>query len=160
MSISHVIEIQAELPLADIDLTLLRLAALATLKHQHIEAPVELAIVIADDASLQELNARFRGIDRPTDVLSFPNDSRGPFATGGSPEFPPYLGDVVISLPTAQQQAVAAGCTLTQELQLLIVHGVLHLLGYDHATPVEKDRMWQVQHEILTLLGIEAPLPE
>ena len=160
MSISHVIQIQEEASLEGVDLTLLRVAALATLKHQNVTTPCEMTLVISDDASLQALNARFRGIDRPTDVLSFADDTRGPFAVIGSGDFPQYLGDVVISLPTAQRQAAEVGCTLTQELQLLIVHGVLHLLGYDHAAADEKARMWQTQGEILALLGIAAPLPE
>ncbi|OQA19123.1 MAG: Endoribonuclease YbeY [Chloroflexi bacterium ADurb.Bin360] len=160
MSISHSIQIQEEVPLPGVELVLLRVAALATLKHQEVAIPCELTIVISDDASLRALNARFRGIDQPTDVLSFSDDTRGPFsAASGAANSPRYLGDVVISLPTAQQQSQEAQCTLTQEVQLLIVHGVLHLLGYDHGEPAEKARMWKAQAEILTLLGIEAPLP-
>jgi probable rRNA maturation factor len=161
MSISHSVQIQEEVPLEGVEQLLLRVTALATLKHQEVSIPCELTIVISDDASLQALNARFRGIDQPTDVLSFSDDTRGPFAaTSGTADFPRYLGDVVISLPMAQRQSVEAQCTLTQEVQLLIVHGVLHLLGYDHAEPAEKARMWQAQTEILTLLGIKVPLPE
>ncbi len=160
MSISHSIQIQEELSLEGAELLFLRVAALATLKHQGVVSPCELTIVVSDDASLQALNARFRGINQPTDVLSFSDDTRGPFAViGAVGEFPRYLGDIVISLPTAQRQALEAGCTLTQELQLLIVHGVLHLLGHDHAEVADKTRMWQAQAEILALLGVEAPLP-
>lgn len=159
MSISHIVQIQDEVSLEGLDLAFLRVAALATLKHQGITAPCELTVVISDDASVQALNARFRGMDRPTDVLAFADDTRGPFAVT-SGDFPRYLGDIVISLPTAQRQAAEAGCTPTQELQLLIVHGVLHLLGYDHAEVTERARMWQTQSAILALLGIESPLPE
>lgn len=160
MSILHAVQIQNEVPLEGIDPVLLRVAALVTLKHQNVTSPCELAIVISDDASLQALNARFRGVDRPTDVLSFVNDTRGPFAVVGAGDFPRYLGDIVISLPTAERQAEEAGCPVTQELQLLIVHGVLHLLGYDHANEVQKAQMWQAQGEILALLSIETSLPE
>ncbi|MEA3395934.1 MAG: rRNA maturation RNase YbeY [Chloroflexota bacterium] len=159
MSIKHSVEIQAEVPVEDIDLTRLKVAALATLKHQKITEASELTIVISDDETLHELNRRFRGVDRPTDVLSFPNDTRGPFA-GNAAGFPCYLGDIVISRPRAAAQAEAAGGTLTEELQLLIVHGTLHLLSYEHAEPAEKARMWKSQAAILQLLSIDIQLPE
>ena len=160
MTIQHVIEVQHEVPLPEtVDLKFLRVAALATLKQQRVETPVELTVVITDDDSLQALNRRFRDVDRPTDVLSFANEARGPFA-GGVTGRPQYLGDVVISLPTAERQADDAGCLLTEELQLLIVHGTLHLLGYDHETPRGKVQMWAVQERLLELLDVDAPLPE
>lgn len=83
----------------------------------------ELAVVLAGDRTLRALNARYRGKDRPTDVLSFP----GPGGEEG-------LGDVVISLETAARNARAQGRTLPQELDVLALHGFLHVLGYDHAT--------------------------
>ncbi|MBN1259832.1 MAG: rRNA maturation RNase YbeY [Anaerolineae bacterium] len=159
MTIPHTIEIQTEVPLEGIDEKLLRLAALVVLKHQHIAEAIEMTIVIAGDEALRDLNRRFLGIDHPTDVLSFPEDTRGPFASGGG-GFPRYLGDIVISLPRATSQAREVSCTVVEEVQLLIVHGTLHLLGYDHGEPGEKARMWAVQAEILELLNIKAPLPE
>jgi probable rRNA maturation factor len=160
VTIQHIVEVQSELSLPEeMDLKFLRVAALATLKQQQVETPVELAVVITDDASLRDLNRRFRGEDRTTDVLSFADDTRGPF-TGGEPGQPRYLGDIVLSLPQAERQAEAVGCSLTEELQLLIVHGTLHLLGYDHATPAQKDRMWEVQATLLDLLNVTAPPPE
>jgi probable rRNA maturation factor len=83
----------------------------------------ELAVVLAGDRTLQTLNARFRGKDQPTDVLSFP----GPGGEAG-------LGDVVISLETAARNARAFGRTLPQEVDVLALHGFLHVLGYDHET--------------------------
>lgn len=161
MTITHSIEIREEVPLEGAEVLLLRVAALATLKQQRVELSSELTIVLSDDASLQALNARFRGVDMPTDVLSFADDTRGPFAGArGAGDFPRYLGDIVISLPMAQRQAKDTGCTLTEELQLLIVHGVLHLLGYDHADVSAKAAMWQAQAQILDLLGVRIPLPE
>lgn len=159
MTIQHVVDVRIEIEWeTEIDLTLLRVTALAVLKQQGIERPSEIAIVLAGDETLQALNRRFRGIDRPTDVLSFADDSRGPF-DGGTVEHPRYLGDIIISLPQAARQAAAGSCTLLAELQLLIVHGTLHLLGYDHAAPVEKARMWEAQAALLELLGVTAPLP-
>ncbi len=160
MTIEHVIEVQQEVALPEaVDLMFLRVAALATLRQQQVESPVELTVVLTDDASLRALNRRFRDVDRTTDVLSFANEARGPFAGGISGQ-PQYLGDIVISLPTARRQAEEAGCSLTEELELLIVHGTLHLLGYDHERPGDKTQMWAVQARLLELLDIDAPLPE
>ena len=83
----------------------------------------ELAVVLAGDRTLRSLNARYRGRDKPTDVLSFP----GPGGDAG-------LGDVVISLDTAARNARALGRTLPQEVDVLALHGFLHVLGYDHET--------------------------
>ena len=159
MSILHQIEIQMEVPLEDVDLTLLKVASLAVLKQQGVEEPSEITIVITDDEALRDLNHRFRGLNQPTDVLSFPDDTKGPFAAGAE-GFPRYLGDIVISLPRATAQAEAVGCSVIEELQLLIVHGTLHLLGYDHADPKGKSQMWDAQAAILKLLSIDIPLPE
>lgn len=159
MNLPYQVEIQAEVPLEPGMEEPLRQAALAALVLEGVQERCEVMIVIADDDTLRELNWRFRGVNAPTDVLSFANESRGPFAGGGG-QFPHYLGDLVISLPTAQAQAEAVGGTLVHELQLLIVHGVLHLLGYDHAGPEEKSRMWAAQERILQRLGVTLPLPE
>lgn len=114
----------------------------------------EVSLVIGDDELLLQLNQSYRGIDAPTDVLSFAAREEGEgaelFVT--APEMLNYLGDVIISFPTAQRQAAAAGHSVGDELSLLAVHGVLHLLGYDHANPDEEAAMWQLQAEILAAL--------
>lgn len=129
---------------------LLRAAARAALAQQAARAPGELTLIIAGDARLRQLNRTYLGHDRPTDVLSFAADTVDP-ATGAR-----YFGDILISLPRARAQAKAGGHPLAAELQLLVVHGVLHLLGHDHATPRQKARMWAAQAKILTQL--KAPL--
>jgi len=135
----------------------LRRAALATLLHQDAP-PVEVAVVVSDDETLRELNRRYRGVDAPTDVLAFPNEARGPFVgVGGQPR---YLGDVIISYPRAEEQAARAGHSVAAELQLLVVHGVLHLLGHDDQVEPERARMWAAQEAILKTLGVEIDLPE
>ncbi|MCS7178682.1 MAG: rRNA maturation RNase YbeY [Anaerolineae bacterium] len=140
-----------------LNLEVLRKTAMATLAHQN--APdVEVAIVITDDESMQELNRRFRGVDAPTDVLAFPNEARGPFVS--APGFPRYLGDIAISYPRAEEQAAEAGHSTQAELQLLVVHGLLHLLGYDDQSEPERARMWAVQEAILRHLGVSVLLPE
>jgi probable rRNA maturation factor len=111
-------------------------------------ASVDMTIVLTDDAQLHELNREYLGVDAPTDVLSFPAAEDDP-ETGT-----PYLGDILISIPRAKQQAEAAGHSLEDEVQLLVVHGTLHLLGHDHATAAEKARMWQAQAEVMSGLGL------
>lgn len=128
---------------------LLQAAAERTLRHQSAAEDVALTIVLADDEYLHALNRDYRGIDAPTDVLSFPASERDP-ETGAL-----YLGDVVLSVPRAAEQASAAGHPLEAETQLLVVHGVLHLLGHDHAGDDEKARMWAAQAEILAGLGLQ-----
>lgn len=155
----HTVDIQVEEHIGPVDTRPLREAVIQTLAQQGVREACEVVVVISDDAALCDLNARFRGIDAPTDVLSFADDTRGPFA-GGSGNFPRYLGDIVISLDRAREQAETAGGILVQELQLLTVHGVLHLLGYDHAEPAEKAAMWSAQSAILSALGADISIPE
>jgi probable rRNA maturation factor len=127
---------------------LLENAARAVLERQAAPGDVDLAIVLTDDAQIHALNKEYLDVDAPTDVLSFPSDQTDP-ETGVR-----YLGDILISVPCAGRQAQAAGHALEAEVQLLVVHGMLHLLGHDHAEPDEKARMWQAQSEVMTLLGL------
>jgi probable rRNA maturation factor len=129
-----------------VKVALIERAALAVLTQQ--SAVGDLTIVLTDDAQLQKLNHEYLGIDSPTDVLSFP-------ATEMDPETrTTYLGDVLVSVPRAGEQAQTAGQPLESELQLLVVHGVLHLLGYDHAEPQDKTKMWAVQAQVLESIGL------
>jgi probable rRNA maturation factor len=133
---------------------LLRRAARATLEQQRVKSRVELTIVITGSAQLRSLNRAFRHIDEPTDVLSFATDeTRRPDAV--------YLGDVVISYPQAAAQAKAARHAVEAELQLLVVHGVLHLLGHDHDTNTGQAAMWKAQAAVLKKIGaaITGPSP-
>jgi len=112
----------------------------------------ELSVVLTDDATIQQLNREYRGIDTPTDVLSFAQQE----AEGPSGE---VLGDVIISLPTAQRQADERGHSLAAEVRILMVHGLLHLLGYDHLTPVDSAKMAAAEQALLAALppGPEGP---
>ena len=110
-----------------------------------------LSVVVTDDAEIQSLNRAFRGIDAPTDVLSFGQEPTEQFVDAS--DEPPYLGDVILSYPRAQEQAVEQGHSTAQELRVLIVHGVLHLMGYDHAMPEEKAQMWARQSQVLDALA-------
>ena len=139
------IHIEAEFPFPE---NLLERAVNAALAHESKALDSELSIVLTDEARLQQLNRDYLGIDAPTDVLSFPASETDP-ETGAR-----YIGDILISIPRAQAQAVTAGHPLESEVQLLVVHGVLHLLGHDHAQAEEKARMWKAQAEILESLGL------
>ena len=155
----HSIDIQVDEPYrVQSAQDLLHRAALATLIHQEQEDPCELVVVVTDDETLLELNRRYRGVDAPTDVLAFPDDTRGPFV--GAPGFSRYLGDVIISWSRAEAHAAQAGHSVLAELQLLVVHGVLHLLGYDDVEADERARMWAVQAEVLRALRVDVHLPE
>lgn len=108
----------------------------------------ELTVVLTGDAELRELNRKYLGIDAATDVLSFPSAEIDPETRAA------YLGDVLISVARAEAQARAAGHPLAAEVQLLVVHGVLHLLGYDHRRAADKVRMWSAQSKALERLGL------
>ena len=120
------------------------------LRREGIEGEVALSVVITDDEAVRELNRQFRDVDAPTDVLAFGSGEEGDFVT--APGEPTYLGDVVISYPRAVAQAEEYGHSINRELALLAVHGVLHLLGYDHADEAERMEMWARQNEILESL--------
>jgi probable rRNA maturation factor len=109
---------------------------------------LDVSIVIGNDELLKRLNRKYRNIDAATDVLSFSTSELDP-DTGSI-----YLGDVVISLPFAEAQAEAGGHPLGDELQLLVVHGILHLLGYDHLEQVDKVKMQAAQDMVLHHLGV------
>jgi len=132
----------------DFPSALIERAVHLALKHQKESPEVNLSVVLTDSHRLRKLNRDYLGIDAPTDVLSFPVSESDP-ETGAR-----YIGDILISVPYAAKDARKAGHPLEAELQLLVVHGVLHLLGHDHAKPREKARMWKAQREILTQLGL------
>ncbi|MBI1999755.1 MAG: rRNA maturation RNase YbeY [candidate division NC10 bacterium] len=112
----------------------------------------ECSVVLLDDAAMAALNRAYRGIAGPTDVLAFPM-AEGRFGR----TWPDLLGDVVISAETARRQARVRKADLRAELALLLVHGILHLVGYDHGTAEERRRMRHKQRAILAACGIQAP---
>lgn len=149
------IDIQCEV---EVTLTLkasARDAAEAALNHQGVQGPTSLTILLADDAKLRQLNNDFLGYDEPTDVLSFP---AGESWLGAES----YLGDIAVSIPRARLQAEAAGHALAEELTLLVVHGVLHLLKFDHVDEEDRRLMSAVQSGILCTLDVQIsdPLPQ
>ncbi len=124
-------------------------AARTALEHEAAPAG-ELTIVLTGTDRMRQLNRDFAGEDRPTDVLSFADGTPDP-ETGLV-----YFGDVIIAVPVAMAQASEANHPPAAELALLTVHGLLHLLGYDHADPQERGRMESTQTAILARLGVGA----
>lgn len=114
----------------------------------------ELTVVITNDEQVRELNRIYRGVDAPTDVLAFCHASKA------EESIPPsmgdvYWGDIVISYPRAADQASTYGHPIEEELMLLVIHGTLHLLGYDHEQASDKEEMWRVQNVALAKMGIQ-----
>lgn len=131
----------------DFDEAIIYNVTLTTLKA-HDAADCEVSILLTDDAEIQVLNHQYRHIDGPTDVLAFAMRE----GIGGDLN-PQLLGDLVISVPTAQCQSIANGHSLDIELAILSVHGTLHLLGYDHRTPEEAEIMFEKQEFLLRLIN-------
>ncbi len=126
-------------------------AAISQVQPAHV---VELSIRLTDDAELHALNAHYRGMDKPTDVLSFGSEAWRDGVQAHAALEPEYLGDIVISMDRCVAQAEAGRHAVDEELALLVVHGTLHLLGYDHDTAARKKLMWQQQTNALAAMGI------
>lgn len=125
-------------------------AATTVLDRHRVDEESALSIVFVTDDEMAGYNRQFRGVDAPTDVLSFPADAP-PVDISGEP---PYLGDLIIAFPYASTQAAREGHVLRDSLSLLVIHGTLHLLGYDHDTPERRAEMWAAQDEALRALDI------
>ncbi len=132
-------------------------AAAALTAQQGGRTSAALTVVITDDKAVAALNRQFRGIDAPTDILSFPADAPPPMPDDDGimdEDEPPYLGDLIIAYPYAAAQAARLGHDLMDSLTLLVVHGTLHLLGADHDTAEHRAAMWAAQARALTALGV------
>lgn len=135
---------------------LVRRAVETTLDYEQYENPIEVSVTFTDNEGIRELNRKFRNIDRPTDVLSFPLfDYTGESEEPPVDEFVGMLGDIVISLEQAKKQAEEFGHSFERETAFLTVHSMLHLLGYDHeAGGDEEADMRRRQREILDRMGL------
>ena len=125
------------------------------LAYEGFSPECEVSVSVVDGAEIQTINRQFRGIDRVTDVLSFPQLT---FTEGEIPEKNEngeiVLGDIILCLQRAKEQAAEYGHSLKREIAFLTAHSMLHLLGYDHMTPKEEKIMFQKQEEILQKAGI------
>lgn len=129
---------------ANIDLTALEELAARVMAGETVPEHTGLSVLITGDEEITEMNRRFLGNDGPTDVLSFP-DEAGDFVQGIADE--EYLGDIAISLETAQRQAESVGHSLDDEVAHLLVHGILHLCGYEHEEGGEPERRMRAREE-------------
>lgn len=147
---------QEALPLTYKLKMLVREAIEATLDLENYQNTAEVSVTFTDNEGIHELNARYRGVDRPTDVLSFPL-----FDYDGTSEEPPVdemmnmLGDIVISLEKAKEQAEQFGHSFEREVAFLTAHSMLHLLGYDHELGEDEDReMREKQNIVMDMIGL------
>jgi len=130
------------------EVELVDLAAFA-LQELHVDKRAELEISLVDEAEMTRLHEEWMDESGPTDVLSFPMDELRPNEISKNNEVPVVLGDVVICPDVARKQGDAAGHGLEQELRILLVHGILHLLGFDHVEPAEEVEMFALQGKIV-----------
>jgi probable rRNA maturation factor len=150
---------------SDVDVDVVRWVRLArfVLDEERVPEDAEMSVVFVDEQAISDLNERFLGATGPTDVLAFPMDDdvspggrqpdqggRGPGSPSEPSEPPTVIGDVVVCPQIAERQARARGKALADELALLVVHGVLHLLNYDHAEERESEAMRSRERELLS----------
>lgn len=124
---------------------LIRRAIAESLAHLGAGKLYEVSVVLTDDAEIRELNREWRGKDKPTNVLSFPQDEKT------------LLGDIILSLGTIEEEARSQGKALADHAAHLTVHGLLHLLGYDHETEAEAEEMEALEIDICARMGIKNP---
>ncbi len=136
-----------------------------TLKMEGVDIPVEVSVLLVDDHQIHQLNSQYRGVDAPTDVLSFPmlefeeggqdgSDLQAVLNAAAHDGQAMLLGDIVLSLERAQQQAQEYGHSFFREVGYLVVHGMLHLLGYDHEQEEQRLRMRQKEERVMEMLGL------
>jgi probable rRNA maturation factor len=154
---SHTIEVTVEAEAWRAAVTdperLCRRAAAAALAGEP-GTPAEVSVLLTDDARISRLNGRYRGREGPTNVLSFPTGGAPPPGPAAAPRL---LGDVVVALETTRREAADEGRQVADHLAHLVVHGTLHLLGYDHEAVAEAERMEAREIELLAGLGIADP---
>lgn len=136
---------------------LIRRSCIAVLRNEDFQGPAEISVTFVDNAEIRKLNAQYRDKDIETDVLSFPMGSNGEYDTNLDTGAK-ILGDVVISIEKAMEQANLYGHGLEREVGYLTVHSVLHLLGYDHIEPLDKVHMREREENVMHQLGLDVSL--
>jgi probable rRNA maturation factor len=135
-----------------VDATLIEQAVAAALAAEGVAGAIEVSVLITDDATLHRLNRDYRNVDAPTDVLSFADDEESDAAPATfvrPPDVPRYLGDLAISYERVIAQADEYGHSRARELAFLTVHGILHLLGYDHERGAEEQAAMRAREEVI-----------
>ena len=144
---------QELLPVTYAQKILVRRAVEATLEYENVTPALEISVTFTDNEGIRKINKEFRSKDEPTDVLSFPLLDCNDISFCAASE---SLGDIVISLECAKEQADRYGHSFEREIAFLTVHSMLHLLGYDHVNSEEEElEMRKKQSEILSLMGLE-----
>ncbi len=146
---------QTAVTITDREIELLKNSVLKTLEYENFEGKAEVNITLTDNDEIKKLNNEFRKIDRETDVLSFPLCENGEYdinySTGAK-----LLGDIVISVEKAKEQAAEYGHSFEREISFLTVHSTLHLLGYDHINSEEEEKvMFKKQDDVMKILKLE-----
>jgi probable rRNA maturation factor len=150
--VDHLVSVVGDEPVAAGLAELIERAALATLHQQGVAQATEVTIALVSPEEIRELNCTYRQVDEETDVLSFGmDDDQEPTSL---PDALPYLGDIAISFPRAEAQALEYGHSIKRECAYLTVHGVLHLLGHDHHDPDDQRQMRAAEEAVLALLGL------
>jgi probable rRNA maturation factor len=142
----------------EIDASLLQHTALTILHEMDCDERCELSVALVDDQEMHRLNLQYRGIDRTTDVLSFAlQEAEEPLVVTelGHQAYPLILGDVILSTETTQKQAEEHRHSFEKELDVLLIHGILHLLGYDHQIDEEALIMEELERKITNTLAID-----
>lgn len=152
--------IECEVPLEETEKTVIKEAVAEVLHGEGVDMPVEVSVTVTNDEEIQKLNLEHRGMDRPTDVLSFPmleffHPGEIDAAVGDYDQEKLLLGDIVISLERALRQAEEFGHSLQREIGFLAAHSTLHLLGYDHETAEDEAVMIEKQKHYLNNLGLK-----
>ena len=139
----------------DVDLDEARLQRLAAfvLESLHVHPNTELGVLLVDEAAIERLHVQWMDLPGPTDVLSFPMDELRPGRVDAQTPAG-LLGDIVICPQVAEVQAEAAGHSLQQEISVLLTHGMLHLLGFDHAAPDEEAEMFGLQRDLILSFSV------
>lgn len=133
---------------AEVDAETMHALAAHVLDAMKVHPDADLTIVFVDEVAMERLHIEWMDEPGPTDVLSFPMDELRP-GSDEKPTDPGLLGDVVICPTVAERQAIAAGHSTDAEIRLLLTHGILHLLGFDHAEPDEEQAMFALQRQLL-----------
>lgn len=146
---------QTAVTITDREIELIKNSVLKTLEYENFEGKAEVNITLTDNDEIKKLNNEFRKIDRETDVLSFPLCENGEYdinySTGAK-----LLGDIVISVEKAKEQAAEYGHSFEREISFLTVHSTLHLLGYDHINSEEEEKvMFKKQDDVMKILKLE-----
>ncbi len=144
--------LQEEIPVEENLIKLVEAVILEGLRAEDYSPDAEIGLIFVDDAYIHSLNAEYRGVDKPTDVLSFALNEGEPMPEDEEAE--DLLGDIVISLPAARRQAEEYDHSFEREVAYLTAHGTLHLLGYDHQTDADREIMREKEEAVLNRLNM------